>query len=604
MPAPQLRVGPGPESVDVQLWAVDPLAGKWDRATWDGAYWGSPDWRAVDCEVTEATSRWGVTDEAGILSVVSAGEMDVATYDPLRILDPTNTSSPFYGAVRPGVAIRLRGKAPTDTAAGTGIIDEATYDVASSRGRIRAIDGIAYLAQAQVPDGTVLSNTLRARTREVVNAVGLGVLVPVEPEAPTDPDVDPAVAAHDGVAAPAWEVISKAAADALWIVWLSPDGTLRFRSWGALPDAGLNLGCADPDSADELWLEGLSTVYSAASGAPVRNSVRAYSSGTTWQPARVDGPSIEKYGRRPYDVERIVPAFTTWADRVLADRADAGLQVGIGDVRPMSEPELAALLALTGPALIRVRDDSHGPVIDWQAGAVGATLGVTAAGWRWQIVTTVPRSEWEQEQPPPIPPDPPPDPWHVETRTYTCTKDALLALTSGGAKYGAGAANTLPVGGWSGWTYRAVIDFQAISWTKIRAVRTATLNLRTTDQDRVGFGSSPKLEVRRITGSWSEGSASSPSSGNSVVWPGPDTTSSGAKTSTMPGSENAEKDIDVTAMVRAWAPVAAGGSGAAQRGLQLREISGSTTYTTEVWPRESGTSAARPVLTVVLEVFD
>jgi len=72
----------------------------------------------------------------------------------------------------------------------------------------------------------------------------------------------------------------------------------------------------------------------------------------------------------------------------------------------------------------------------------------------------------------------------------------------------------------------------------------------------------------------------------------------------MPGGENAEKDIDITAIVRAWAPTAAGGSGAGQYGIVLREISGSTTYTTEVWPRESGTSGARPVLTVVVEVFD
>ena len=602
--APTPRAIPGWESVNVALYAVDPNAGKWDAALWDGAYWGEFDWQVIDCQIEEAQTRWGATDEAGILSLVSAGEMDVSTYDPQRILDPTNAASPFYGAVRPGTPVRVQGLTPDAVPAGTGLIDEATYDLAALRGRIRAVDGIAYLAMAQVPDGTSLPNTMRARTRAIVAAVGLTTLVPVEPEAPSDPDVDPPVAPHDGLAASAWDLIARAAEDSLTVVWLDPAGTLRFRSWGGLPDTGLNLGCADPDSTDELWLPGVSTVTAKASAAPVRNRVRAYSAGTTWQTPRSDPVSVGKYGPRPFDVQRVVPDFVAWADRILADRGDAGLEVGIGEVRPLTEAELAALLAINGPSIVRVRDDSHGTVVDFDAGVIGATIGVTAFGWRWQMVTTVPRVEWEAVPPDPVPPEPPPDPWHLETRTYTATKDALLALTSGGAKYGAGAADSLPVGGWSGWTYRAVVDFQAIPWAGVRAVRTAKINLRTTDQDRVGFGSSPKLELRRITGSWSEGGASSPSSGNAVVWPGPATTDSGKVTSAMPPGENVEKDIFCTAIVRAWAPVAAGGSGQAQRGIMLREISGSTTYTTEVWPRENATTAARPVLILEVEVFD
>ena len=42
-----------------------------------------------------------------------------------------------------------------------------------------------------------------------------------------------------------------------------------------------------------------------------------------------------------------------------------------------------------------MRDDEHGPVIDFDAGVIGATISVTENGWRWQLVTTIPRVAWE-----------------------------------------------------------------------------------------------------------------------------------------------------------------------------------------------------------------
>lgn len=603
-----LPIGPGPASMRLALWAADPLAGRWDRATWDGGRWAAIAWQDVGCQVGEASYKWGAGSEAGILSVAEAGELDLGTIDPLRYLDPLNAASPFYGYVRPGTPVRISGiVAAGELVAATAYVDEASYDVATGRGRIRAVDGLAYLAQAQLADGVSLPNTLRARTRAVVAAVGLASLVPVEPEAPVDPDVDPPVAPHDGKSAPAWQVIANAAQDALVYVWLDPTGTLRFRSWGSLPDAAFSVGCppADADPADE-WLEGLSTISSSASADAIRNTVRAWSAVDTFAPAIVDGVSVGRYGPRPLDVQRVVPDRATWASRILADRADAGLELGIGTLRPYTDAELEALLrgTLTGPSVVRIRDDEHGEPIDLDVGMIGATVGMTPAGWRWALVTMISRVDWEAIEPePPIPPDPPPDPWHVETRTYVASSDALIALTSGGAKYGAGAANTLPVGSWSGWQYRGLVQFPTIPWTKIRAVRSATLNLRTTTQVRVGFGSSPKCQVRRITGTWSAGSSSSPSSGNAVVWPGPTTTTSGAVTSSLPTGQNVDRAIRVDNLVRAWAPSSIGGSGAYQRGLALYEASGSTSNTGEVWPVEQG-GAARPSLDVVLEVFD
>jgi hypothetical protein len=598
-------IGPGVESVRVSLYAADPAAARWDRATWDGATWGAVAWREIGCDVGEATVKWGASQEAGILSVAEAGELDLVTIDPDRSLDPLNTASPWYGYVKPGTPVRLEGLTPAATIAGTGFIDEVTYDLASGRGRIRAVDGIAYLGQAQVPDATVLPNTLRARVRAVVAAVGLATLVPVEPEL-ADPDTDPAVAPFDGKAAGAWQVISNAATDALVYVYVGPAGTLRFRSWSAFPDAPISVGCPPPDTTGETWLEGLSTLDTTASADAIRNTIRAYSAGTTWQPAAQDSVSMQRYGPRPYEVQRVVPGYPAWSAAILQDRADAGLEVAIGTIRPYTPAELEALLAtgVVGPSTVRVRDDEHGDPIDLDLGMIGATIGVTPAGWRWALVAMLSRVAWEDITPePPEPPIPPPDAWHVETRQYIATSDALIALTSGGAKYGAGASSSLPFGTWQGWTYRGLLRFPSIPWTKVRAIRSATLRLTTSTQVRVGFGSAPKTQLRRITTNWSAGSSSSPSGSNSVVWPGPATTTSGAVTGTTPTGQGAAAAIRCDAIARAWAPVSAGGSGAAQYGVAMYEASSSGSNTGEVWPVEQGGSA-RPILELVLEIFD
>jgi len=134
-------------------------------------------------------------------------------------------------------------------------------------------------------------------------------------------------------------------------------------------------------------------------------------------------------------------------------------------------------------------------------------------------------------------------------------------------------------------------------------VVSATLRVRTSDQVYTAFGSNPKIRIQRCTESWSEGSATTPGSGNAVVWPGPSATATGEKVASISDNEGVQQDIDVTAIVRAWAPPSAGGSGQANRGLRIMGYSEtSTTYTTEFRSDDYGTAGHRPQLIMSVKV--
>ena len=236
---------------------------------------------------------------------------------------------------------------------------------------------------------------------------------------------------------------------------------------------------------------------------------------------------------------------------------------------------------------------------------LGGSLAVTwADGWSGQVVAYVPSTDWRNDQTPPTPPiNPSPPPTKRVVRTYACTADARVSKTSGGANYGAGTAGQIPVGSWQGWQNRGLFAYAAIPWGDVVAVVSARVLFTTSSQVNVGFGPSPKSTVRRITAGWSEESRP-PRTGNAVVWGGPPTTSTGAVTETVSGSQGARVDFDCTAIARAWAPAAAGGSGAANYGVAMYSAGESADqYTTEFLSRETGSSGSRPVLELTLDVL-
>lgn len=246
-----LAIGPGPESVAISIYAGDPGGGDWDEVNWDAGVWAGFAWLDVGCQVLEAVSRWGSAQEFGVLTLADAGELDLSTYDPDRILDPLNDDSPLFGALVPGRPVRVNAQLPAgQNIVGAGFIDSAEYDLASGRGRIRAVDGVAMLAQAQIAEGVSLPDTLRARVRAVVAAAGLGEIITVEAESPElgpDPPVATWPIPNDN-ARNAWAVITDAATDALVYVWVDPSSVLRFADFGSFPAAPFAIGCP-PGSA-------------------------------------------------------------------------------------------------------------------------------------------------------------------------------------------------------------------------------------------------------------------------------------------------------------------------------------------------------------------
>lgn len=582
----------------VEVYGPSPDSARWDTATWDDPDhgWDAADWRNVTGLAMSAEVEWGVDRQVGVLSTAAAGRWSVRSYDPLRLLDPSNVSSPYWAVLRPGTPLRIRYGA---LVVRTGWLDTIAYSHADRTGDWRASDAIPLLVQARVLLASLGTppTTLRALARRLVAATGVPVTVETDPE-DGDPLVGPAPAADTDGTVGLWDWLLQAASDSLRAAWVDPVNVLRFRPYGGPRDLGLVLGGPDGVPFEDLVpTSSLDAVYNVVTCKEA--------TGGTLRTAQ-DAESIRAYGTRRLDRDRASPDALSWAANVLADRSQASLDYQPRTLRLRSAADLADLVATGMVDTARVLVESADPNVEVAASLLGLTLRVTPEdGWSADVVCYVPAAAWDDSYQPPVkPPDPIPPAVTRVTRTYNATKDSRLARTSGGANYGSGTEGQLPVGAGSGWRNRALIDVAAIPWGGVVRVVSATLLVTTSSQVNLGFGSSPKVEARRITGSWAEGSASSPSGSNGVVYPGPSTTTTGAKQTSVTRTEGARVSLDVTAIVRAWAAKAVeGGGGAAKYGIALYSVAeDSTTYSTEFLSRETGASGSRPVLSLVLDV--
>lgn len=200
----------------------------------------------------------------------------------------------------------------------------------------------------------------------------------------------------------------------------------------------------------------------------------------------------------------------------------------------------------------------------------------------------------------------PDDPPGVTTSTIgplTSTKSATVVKSSSGTYLGNGAGDYLPVGLYSGFRHRALIDFTGWSWPAgFVRVKKATLTLRTSTQVWVAFGSKPRFYVKRITDAWSEGTynaapTSQYSASNAVVWPGPDKVSAGQVLKSVSGATDVDVTIDVTDIMQA-----AHDAGDFDGFMLVSANEDASTNTIEFISDDHATSGKRPSLTIVCEI--
>ena len=571
-------------SVRIELFSIGPSTDKWDKAVWDGGAWVSPGWQDVTPESVNVKIGWGADSVQGVLSVTAAGDWTVKTYDPDRLLDPKNQASPYASYLHPGNPVRVmyRGSVvANDRQVRGGVIDSIDFNASTLTGSIRATDAVSRMVAARIAKGTTgIPTTLRAMARAIIARAGLGITVEDTPE-----DGDPAIGANLADEASVWDWISTGAFDCLHAAWMSGNSILRFRSFGSPRDLGLTIGGADGIAIDDLDSE--------SSLAGVHSRVIAFDTTAPTVPIdRTDATGYSQAGDTFYKRDRPIPNASAWVDSVLADRSRADLSHKVGTLRVQTEADLLALIDTGMVDIAHIFHDDTDPPFSASARILGMGFEAnTVTGWTANVITYVPGREWEDAELPEPPIEPPPVNTQTVTRTYAVTKDTRAAKSNTGTNLGSGTEGQLPVGAWQGWRNRAFLDFASINWGDVKAVVSAELRVYTSTQVNIGFGSAPKAVARRITQSWSEGSASSPSGSNSTVYPGPSTTSTGAVTKSITKSENAFQSFDVSAIVRAWAPAAAGGSGAGKYGIAIFSAAeDSTSATTEFWAREHDTT--------------
>jgi hypothetical protein len=388
-----------------------------------------------------------------------------------------------------------------------------------------------------------------------------------------------------------WSAIGTSAYDALYAMWIDRLGVLRFRSFGTPRDNGFQIG-------GPLGIP-IATLKTQASIQNIYTLVRAFDMDAPDVPVqKQNDEAIGVYGVIPLTREKPVPDAEFWANNVLTDRSSAALQYETGTLYPRTVGELRTLIDLEMIESAHIVADDIEPPLDITARVLGARLTAdTDTGWTAEVVTYIPASEWIDATVPPEPPIVVPPATHQETRYYNATKDSRAARNSSGTNMGSGTEGELPVGSWQGWRNRAFIAFASIPWGDVESIDQCVLELDTSSQVNVGFGSSPKVIVARVTEGWGEGSSSSPSTSNSLKYPGPSATSTNQKTQTITRSENAAVSIDITAIARDWK------NGVGTYGLRIISAGeDSDKYTSEFWSRENSSSGRRPRLRLVAQI--
>ncbi len=199
-----------------------------------------------------------------------------------------------------------------------------------------------------------------------------------------------------------------------------------------------------------------------------------------------------------------------------------------------------------------------------------------------------------------------------ESKVWSLLRATTTRVTdSGGSGQGAGAHDHILVGrnGDSGTrrNHKSYVKFTP-DWTGVVKLVSATLSVYTDDLSEFGAYDSndtPKVTIRRLTSAFTEGVSAGFSSTDYVA---PSYTTSGQKVATMSEAQGGVTNIDVTAIVKSWAPATVAGGAGTLAAANARNhgfgLFGSTDQDESWggWSDDHGVPGERPSLTLVYEL--
>jgi hypothetical protein len=607
----------GADVAAVDIYAFPPGRAVWDGSAWDGADdWTVEGWQSILCAVRGLDWTDGADRAAGCLTTAAPGSWTVELYDPDRSLDPANPYAYLGRYVQPGKLLRFGWSTGL---LGLGIIDSCAHEPVSGLARLRGMDAVGLLSSLRVPQPAASVDHLRELARYVLGQLGIAYLS-VEPDPPAG---DELIGAADPVPTDpqaAWQLIAEAARDVLNMAWVDALGVIRFRPHAEGRDPGVTLGCGG------IPLLGAMT---ATSGDAIVNRVLAKDQAGVVV-TREDMASQARYGVRELDrTGRRIPAAAAWAEAVIADRAWASLQWTPEQAWPTLDEgpaQLARLFTAPMVANVRLRGDAVDPPLSVDGRLVARGAKVTPDGWTVDAVAYMSDTEWAAVPlPEPEPPDPMP-PAQTVTRVATFDQVARI-VTDGITPKGAGAEAAALVGTLTGADRsRLLMGFTpgaAPELADVLALQRATLRLwtppslapvgpaSTWGDAAADWGSPstlwtgplpdatrPRIRIRRLSGPFAEGTASTPSAANAVVWPGPGSTATGEQERDVPQGGSVAIDLDVTDVVRHWVPISGGGHGQPLHGFAVWSQNDADPSYAAAISTDDAPAASRPTLTI------
>jgi hypothetical protein len=591
-----------------------------DRATWDGSFWDGPEvwtaigWQAIDCQVRGAEWAEGADRAVGVLSSATGGSWGLELYDPDRTMDPSNPTGYLGRYVQPGRYIRFGYQGGT---IGTGVIDSIVYEPVTGLARLRGTDGVGLGAQLEIDPPSASVDHLRELARYVLTQIQ-SAMVTCEPDPPAGDELigSPVVLPTGKIKA--WAAVADAARDALQFAWIDRDLILRFRPHADPRDPGIQLGC---DGIPTLGL------IVSATGDGILNTVVAKPTGGGPTVTVSDAESIRRYGVRKLDrSDRQVPNAATWAPAVLLDRAWASMELLPLQSWPTAADGLAQLDAVFGAPMIanvRIRGDTVDPPLSIDARLIARGAKVSAEGWTIDVLAYLTDREWAAiPLPAPEPPDPMPASQLVTRQTIL---DRVARVRHDGVTAtGVGAEAAALVGTLTGLDRSRVV----MGWTTapvladvLELVR-ATLRIWTPpyftpgtlwepaagnnlwgDPSAIWVGplpatTRPRIRIRRLTEAFTEGTQTTPSAANAVIWPGPGSSAINEQERDVPQGGSVPIDLDVTEVVRLWTPILGGGHGQLAHGFAVWSQDDSDPQRAAAIATDDAVAALRPTLTI------